>query len=71
MVRIKKGPIVQPGATFEFTYVLASGELPEFAYPNSGRKSDVLSITMNGENQTTRFECGAQCSAVCHAAVSG
>ena len=45
---------VQPGAAIEFTYVLASAELPEFAYPTE-RRSDVLSITMNGEARTACF----------------
>lgn len=45
---------MQPGAAIEFTYVLASAELPEFAYPTE-RRSDVLSITMNGEARTACF----------------
>lgn len=52
---------MQPGAAIEFTYVLASAELPEFAYPTE-RRSDVLSITMNGEARTACFpRCVTDC----------
>ena len=56
---------MQPGAAIEFTYVLASAELPEFAYPTE-RRSDVLSITMNGEARTACFpRCVTACRGSC------